>query len=470
MSHIRNAFPVYALVFLCTAAVVLQALQCRLPDLESFYEFSTQADQQRGIHTDNIVGLLAVVVIVFILAASERGGRPLELKQFSLIVFVVQEIVNFICDNSLRSEVLRTRYHENGLAAVRDDVVDAHYKLWTYEAAAATWALAPPEGLAGYDRLFGPREKPAKPAWKASRTRASSWFQMSPYGCDKFTNPLSRETLRVRIQFRNDNKTYYGKATDFDRVTLMPPPVEAFSNEYSDEEKLLEFETWWFLTFDADPATPFPDAGVVERVSVVSESVWAGALNAAGSLASFTGMKSTIVTVATIFLLDAVDGIFNQFVAEYAKHFPKGARRYLPVVAFWASNVLASVPINTLRFGWAYANADSKVDVGVVAMVFMLLLAVYIKLHDKADEVVFPRKKKLLVGILAMAMLVLFAGIEPPPFPCGQPSLLSLLSYEELPAAFRVIIGVVISMTLALILGVHSTIILAQLNTMAARA
>lgn len=47
---------------------------------------------------------------------------------------------------------------------------------------------------------------------------------------------------------------------------------------------------------------------------------------------------------------------------------------------------------------------------------------------------------------------------------------MSLLSYEEIPVQGRVIIGIVISMTLTLIFGVHSAIILAQLQGMATRS
>ena len=72
LSFFYDTYPVYLLVlFGAIVPITLQALQARYG---SYFDVGDENDQQRGIHTDNIVGFLTLVVAFATLATTSSNS------------------------------------------------------------------------------------------------------------------------------------------------------------------------------------------------------------------------------------------------------------------------------------------------------------------------------------------------------------------------------------------------------------
>ena len=235
--------------------------------------------------------------------------------------------------------------------------------------------------------------------------RSHCSFARSIFRClDKYRKVGQRVTLHYE-----GGSTRDAVVTEIEDLTKYNFPLEGSillrddTTGYDDDDRFIFHR---FLTVAAENDA-FPNERPIS-VSLKPDNPFKSAAIALGSMASLTGMKSAIVSIVTIFLLDAVDGAFSKFIDAYRPAFSPKVQRYLPLVGLWAANVLASVPINTLRFGWAYdETGESTVNPGVVAMLFLVMLAVYVRLHDDAAEDVFPLRSKVTIGIIGMSILVL---------------------------------------------------------------
>ena len=112
-------------------------------------------------------------------------------------------------------------------------------------------------------------------------------------------------------------------------------------------------------------------------------------------------------------------------------------------MSFWAANVLGSVPINTLRYNWAYDN-NSSIDSGLICLIFLLLVAVYLRLHTDEDEKIFSKKSKTTIVLLGLAVLTIYSGFSQN---ASCPYLLKDV-LSELPGVV-VIVFIVVAMLLA---------------------
>lgn len=482
LKFLYETYPVYLLVlFGAVVPIAMQALTARIG--LSYYIVGEENDQQRGIHTDNMVGVLTIVV-----ASATLAATSLELKQFSLILFSCQEIVNFVCDNSVRSSSLRKSFHtweqpnlfhtDNPFEGVDFDRATEYIKEragWGDE-----WAA---EEAKEQKKLFSEwADKTAKLV--KDNTQEPLFFPgINVSSCSNKYGKGQRVTL------------HYGKHTD-DGIVYRESRDAIVTEERSfDNQGWWDGESWrkainWELTklsnielgsqssggyiahkFLAVKAEnePFPNERPISA-SLKPDNPFKNAALALGSMASFTGMKSAIISIVTIFLLDAVDGAFSGFVDAYRPKFSTKVQRYVPLVGLWASNVLASVPINTLRFGWAYDERDeSTVNPGVVATLFLVMLAVYVRLHDEASEDVFPLRSKVTVGIIGMSILVLFTGIGNPTamFRCEPPNLWEFLGEERIELKWRALLGLTMGLVTLKIFSIHAMLISSQLAKIA---
>jgi hypothetical protein len=116
--------------------------------------------------------------------------------------------------------------------------------------------------------------------------------------------------------------------------------------------------------------------------------------------------KASLVVVLssmTCYVLsDLVAGVVRERVAS----------RYVGLVAFAVTGVLASIPTNTVRFGWAYrSRRDETVRTGLVVLVYTLTSVVYMtytSTDDRSRDQAEVRREKLALVTSSLFFIVLY--------------------------------------------------------------
>ena len=106
-NHIRNNAILYAMVGLCVLTISVVILLNWSFSLNSdFGSFNKPSyDRVRGVITDFFVGTIAI----FLGFVSMIVFPKLQVSEISMLIFMFQEIANFLCDNALRG--IHLRYH-----------------------------------------------------------------------------------------------------------------------------------------------------------------------------------------------------------------------------------------------------------------------------------------------------------------------------------------------------------------------
>ena len=79
-----------------------------------------RSDRVRGVITDFIVGTITLILTIIVL----KLNKQIHIADISMIVFMFQEVVNFLCDNALRNVHLRYHY-EPEIGEVKE--------VWTFD-------------------------------------------------------------------------------------------------------------------------------------------------------------------------------------------------------------------------------------------------------------------------------------------------------------------------------------------------
>ena len=118
---------------------------------------------------------------------------------------------------------------------------------------------------------------------------------------------------------------------------------------------------------------------------------------------------SAIVSCITIFTADVTFHALVSLIAPAGSRVYPSVRRYLPVLAMWATNVLGCIPINSMRFGWAYATSrEQTLDDALAALVYLLTGGVFLRLHrsDDVESMRFVDKGVVfVVGLFFLALM-----------------------------------------------------------------
>ena len=129
-NSIKNNLIVYAIVGLCVMTISVVILLNWTFSLNS--DFGTfnkpNSDRVRGVITDFFVGIIAV----FLGFVSMIIFPKLEVAEISMLIFMFQEITNFLCDNALRG--VHMRYHfETETTKVTESLIlhdDKQTQIW----------------------------------------------------------------------------------------------------------------------------------------------------------------------------------------------------------------------------------------------------------------------------------------------------------------------------------------------------
>ena len=363
---LARSYLLYVFALLCVALVGLNVWGAA----DTFTAVEARHDARRGILTDNVVGVLMVLLTALAMLAF----RKVRVERVSLLFFTCQELVNFVCDNSLRAAHLK-RYVTSESVAV-EPIDDVPYRLRDGEVTAVDAYTVALRTIVGATSrcVYRPRLRPS----------------------DRVTLVLS-----------------YGDA---------PPAVELAARVVGDDAVYLnssdgdpvEFELGVALDAASRAALDDVAAGAATATVRIDKSPRAlsVALRSLGYFRSLVGMRAAVVSVLSVYLLSVTDDALLAFVRPYAPLYPK-TERFLPLLSLWMSSVFASLPINALRFGWAYkqVGAPSEISTSLVSLVFLLLTAVFLKLHAEGDEATFPLRSKTIVSMLGMALVVLLSSV-----------------------------------------------------------
>jgi len=338
LHHILQAYPLFLVVLLSFLIVLCNTFTAyRL----WFKYFLPQTDQLRGITTDSIVNLCFTAgLFVYLLVSGRR------LKEVSMIAFGMQEIVNFLCDNSLRREHLRYNFQE------QEFIVDTH----SYPTDdILTIKATPPEAVF----------------------------------CDARRKIFKNEKINV---------TFLNLVTNKEVVRTLTVSESAYIR-YSINVSITDNNDL------GDPITFRPIS-----FKLIKRTVWESVAYALTYLVDVKGVRSAIVTVMTLFLLDTVGSSIDDFVS------PKTSPSVIvSTLTFMATNVLASIPVNALRFKWAYSN-NNTIDDSFIALVFLLLTAVYLRSHRQdQDEAVFRKTSKTTIALLGLTLAAVYSTLDLPP-------------------------------------------------------
>jgi len=388
-----------------------------------FRDMRAANDKARGIYTDNIVGVLTALATALLL----RMRPSVELSHVSMAVFAVQEIVNFTCDNALRSTHLKYYFYRELLPIAR---IDASEAALTSE---ATPALRVTLGARAIDP------------------------------CPARDSLLDGETL--------DAVDASGAVVAQVQVRTIAATIAASRGRRASSVPLARFGTAVDVLVVSPSLVDSIDAAREMRAAthlrLRRQPTLSASLGALQYFALPIGTRSAIISVLTVFLLDATSGAIDEFVLPVATALPEAAARYLPVLSMWLASVLASVPVNVLRFDWAYRDTKPDVSDGVVCLAFLLMSAVYMRLHRDGgdDEANFPKRSKATLALLGLVIVVFYTALPLPTFPCPLPNLSSLgQALSSAPALAQAIVWLTVSLSALLISSSYAYTIHTQLH------
>lgn len=396
---IRRTFLLFVFSLLCSAIVALNAFSSRTATGDatpSYYSIRSETDKQRGIFTDNMVAL----IVVALAAVTLKAFPSLAFRQISILVFCCQEMINFVCDNALRTHHLKRSF-----GAFEFDVQPLTYATDSQVKVEIRHTNVP-EGRMDCSRISF-----------MTRIRPSDTIQVL------FENGDSAEAFVDR--------TYSVFETSFDL-----PPIALRFRDY---------------TYNGD--NPVTKMHVTPNTSVFASS-W----NAIQYIMGIIGMRAMIVSLMSVFLLDSTERALDGYVSSYETSVPQSLRRYLPLLTLWFTSVFAALPINLLRFGWAYKpfGVQTEVTTSLVCLIFLLLSSVYLRNHTDEDEMILPRKTKTYTVLIGLCLLCLVSFL--PDVKTCPMYLSDLMNESPLPAKLTFYLGGVLTV------GILFSLVRAQLS------
>lgn len=345
-SGVRGVLPLAGLVAL---VVVLLALNFAIIYLGgTFHTVHSSTDRSRGVFTDNVVGLVAVACVLVYLKVFKKA----KLEEVSIVVFVMQEIVNLMCDLGMRTTHLTSHF---GMEEMRGRLLRLDDGSDEYELQILVDADTTPS--------------PCFPRREMKRG----------------------DRIVVSVDGTQFEATYVGGDGNFYDALITTLPEGAASMR---------------ITFVKPPAF----VGEAQcTFALVPKSFGASVSTLFGYLVSATAMRSAVVSCITIFTADVTMRALSSFVSPFERRVYPSLRRFLPVLTFWITNVLGCIPINSLRFGWAYATErDRTLDDALAALVYLLTGTIFLRLHsgDETDSMRIVDKGVVFVsGLFILALM-----------------------------------------------------------------
>ena len=123
-----NKFLIFTIVIFCVLTIgTVIALNWQFTLNSDFGKFNKpQFDKVRGVITDFFVGIIALACALIVVAVFK-----VEVAQISMLMFMFQEITNFLCDNALRSIHLRYHFeHEIGYPEEVSILHNTEQQIW----------------------------------------------------------------------------------------------------------------------------------------------------------------------------------------------------------------------------------------------------------------------------------------------------------------------------------------------------
>lgn len=380
---------------LSTVTVFLNAWQTNTDSFMGdipLYNVSYNADQMRGIYTDNIVcavytALLGVTVYV-------TGYR---VDQLEMVFYCMQEISNYMCDNALASTRLTRARYDDETRVLTEAEFRANFK----------------------STEFDGRRITADDVMDSLGTRNPIIPLNNEKSCSNFGG-RKREMYRHVFLRMKSGKDHKGEILFEKTITSNDGNVRLVEVvvDYPIEELPLNayVETFQPLRVIQTTMLEFGNPRVV---------------------------RSMVVSLATVFMLSSFNKTMQPII-------DKTRSRFAEVLMFWVTSSLASIPVNTLRFGWAYVDHGvTKVSTGIVALVYLLVYATYLNGHALRDEITFSRRSKLIIGVLGLAAFGVYVNVPIPSLPC---EIYDLFEIFDSPAPFNARILFLISQAIGTLL------------------
>jgi len=386
LKKLKGTYTLLLVVTLCVTCFVLN-IAFAIP---AFSKYPVEEDDKiRGILTDNVVSFVMVVLVAILMCVFPK----MQIGDASITYFTFQEIVNFVCDNTLRSaHVVKHSISEE--KQVKDFSVRS----------------AIPENIANF--------------LNTQRTLLLLDFEASRLGenciVDSKLDNLSTVTLVIRR----------GEIVEEHQLRFFTTENDYALLNFPRDFQLSFFPTWGHSMSDAvfsPDYSPNPDTASISELyflrlenditAHIRLNKTTGALGLATKAVAYVrdvvGTRAVIVSVLSLFMASGIDKGITKFVQGFSSEFNDNGKRFLPLLVLWMSSAFASLPINTLRFGWAYKQLGNKSEISttLVSVIFILVTAMFLQLHREEDDKRFPFVSKSIVAIIGLTLLVLLNNI-----------------------------------------------------------